>query len=491
MQKLPFDTVLIANRGEIAVRIIKTLRKLGLHSAIVYHEVDAATLAVSMADTAIALEGSSPIAAYLDAEQIIASARRASVGALHPGYGFLSESAEFARAVASAGITFVGPTPESIELMGDKIRARRFVQRAGFPVPPAAVEEDEPETFASRARDLGLPLLVKPSAGGGGKGMQIVRDFDTLDDAIAQARREGLRYFGDGRLYVERCAEKPRHIEVQVLGDSFGNVVHLFERECSVQRRFQKIIEETPSPALSAELRKRVCEMAIGVARSANYRNAGTVEFIFDGHEFYFLEMNARLQVEHPVTEMVTGIDLVAQQLHVAAGHELTLSQSDIVSNGHAIEARLYAEAPEREYAPTTGKILMLEYPECEGVRIDSGIVQGQKITTAFDPMLAKIVVHSATRGEAALKAAHVMRQFVLLGCETNADFLARLLMDDTFLSGQIHTGYLDQNPHLAIGQCGSDLPAILAAAALLTKPVRDSADAVPKLHAELGKWRN
>ncbi|GLR90008.1 acetyl-CoA carboxylase biotin carboxylase subunit [Bradyrhizobium iriomotense] len=491
MQKLPFDTVLIANRGEIAVRIIKTLRKLGLRSAIIYHEVDAATLAVSMADTAIALEGSSPIAAYLDAEQIIASARRANVGALHPGYGFLSESAEFARAVASAGITFVGPTPESIELMGDKIRARRFVQQAGFPVAPAAVEEDEPETFVSRARDLGLPLLVKPSAGGGGKGMQIVRDLGTLDDAIAQARREGLRYFGDGRLYVERCAEKPRHIEVQVLGDSFGNVVHLFERECSVQRRFQKIIEETPSPALSAELRKRVCEVAVGVARNANYRNAGTVEFIFDGHEFYFLEMNTRLQVEHPVTEMVTGIDLVAEQLHVAAGHELALSQSDIVSNGHAIEVRLYAEAPEREYAPTTGKILMLEYPECEGVRIDSGIVQGQKITTAFDPMLAKIVVHSATRREAALKAAHVMRQLVLLGCETNADFLARLLMDDTFLSGQIHTGYLDENPHLAIGQCGSDLPAILAAAALLTKPVRDSADAVPKLHAELGKWRN
>ncbi|KRQ09633.1 acetyl-CoA carboxylase biotin carboxylase subunit [Bradyrhizobium manausense] len=491
MQKLPFDTVLIANRGEIAVRIIKTLRKLGLRSAIVYHEVDAATLAVSMADTAIAIEGSSPIAAYLDAEQIIASARRANVGALHPGYGFLSESPEFARAVSNACIAFVGPTPESIELMGDKIRARKFVQQAGFLVAPSAVEEDDPETFASRARDLGLPLLVKPSAGGGGKGIQIVRDLGALDDAIVQARREGLRYFGDGRLYVERCFEKPRHIEVQVLGDFFGNVVHLFERECSVQRRFQKIIEETPSPALSANLQKRVCEMAVGIARSANYRNAGTVEFIFDGHEFHFLEMNTRLQVEHPVTEMVTGIDLVAEQLHVAAGYELTLSQSDIVSNGHAIEARLYAEAPEREYAPTTGKILMLEYPEYEGVRIDSGIVQGQKISTAFDPMLAKIVVHSATRREAALKAAHVMRQLVLLGCETNADFLARLLMDDTFLSGQIHTGYLDENPHLAVGQCGSDLPAILAAAALLTKPVRDAADNVPKLHAELGKWRN
>ncbi|MGY8682099.1 biotin carboxylase N-terminal domain-containing protein [Bradyrhizobium sp. UFLA05-153] len=491
MQILPFNTVLIANRGEIAVRIIKTLRKLGLRSAIVYHDVDAGTPAVSMADAAIVIEGRSPSAAYLDAEQIIACAVRASAGALHPGYGFLSESADFARAVARAGIAFVGPTCESIDLMGDKIRARRFVQRSGFPVAPSAVEEDDPETFPSRARALGFPLLIKPSAGGGGKGMRIVRNLETLDDAIAQARREGRRYFGDGRLYVERYAERPRHIEVQVLGDSFGNVVHLFERECSVQRRFQKIIEETPSPALSPELRKRACEMAVGIARSANYRNAGTVEFIFDGREFYFLEMNTRLQVEHPVTEMVTGIDIVAEQLHIAAGHELRFSQSDIVSNGHAIEARIYAESPERDYAPTTGKILKLEYPESAGVRIDSGIVQGQQITTAFDPLLAKVVVHSHTRREAASTSERVMRELVLLGCETNVDFLARLLVDEAFLSGQIHTGYLDDNPHVAVGQCASDLPAVLAAAALLTRPVRDSADAVPTLHAELGKWRN
>ncbi|WP_027524776.1 acetyl/propionyl/methylcrotonyl-CoA carboxylase subunit alpha [Bradyrhizobium sp. Ec3.3] len=491
MQTLPFDTVLIANRGEIAARIIKTLRKLGLRSAIVYHDADADTPAVSMADTAIAIDGCSPIAAYLDAHQIIASACRAKAGALHPGYGFLSESAEFARAVERAGIAFVGPSSESIELMGDKIRARRFVQRSGFPVAPSAVEEDDPETFPSRARALGLPLLVKPSAGGGGKGMRIVRNLDTLDDAIAHARREGLRYFDDGRLYVERYAENPRHIEVQVLGDSFGNLIHLFERECSVQRRFQKIIEETPSPALSPKLRKEVCEIAVGIARSANYRNAGTVEFIFDGREFYFLEMNTRVQVEHPVTEMVTGIDLVAEQLHIAAGRPLRLSQSDIVSKGHAIEARIYAEAPERDYVPTTGKILMLEYPQREGVRIDSGIVQGQQITTAFDPMLAKVVVHSSTRRDAALASERVMRELVLLGCETNIDFLARLFADETFLSGQIHTGYLDENPHVAAGQCASDLPAVLAAAALLTRPVRDSADAVPTLHAEIGKWRN
>jgi len=267
--KKPFDTVLVANRGEIAVRIIKTLRKKGLRSAVVYHEVDAGTPAVAMADTAIRIEGRTPIAAYLDAPQIIAAAREAKAGALHPGYGFLSENAEFARSVAAAGIIFIGPSHESIELMGDKIRARNFVQRHGFPVAPSAIEEDDPQTFISRARRIGAPLLVKPSAGGGGKGMRVVRDLDTLEEAIAQARSEGLRYFGDGRLYVERYVEQPRHIEVQVLGDCFGNVVHLFERECSVQRRFQKIIEETPSPALTSELRQRVCETAAGIARAA------------------------------------------------------------------------------------------------------------------------------------------------------------------------------------------------------------------------------
>ncbi|WP_244443483.1 ATP-grasp domain-containing protein [Bradyrhizobium sp. Ai1a-2] len=375
--------------------------------------------------------------------------------------------------------------------MGDKIRARNFVQRNGFPVAPSAIEEEDAATFVIRARAIGAPLLVKPSAGGGGKGMRIVRDLDTLEDAIEQARSEGQRYFGDGRLYVERYVENPRHIEVQVLGDSFGNMVHLFERECSVQRRFQKIIEETPSPALSPQLRQRICETAAGIARAANYRNAGTVEFIFGGEEFYFLEMNARLQVEHPVTEMITGIDLVAEQVYVAAGRELGFSQSDILSKGHAIEARLYAEAPERGYIPTTGKVLDLEYPDGDGVRIDSGIRQGHQITTAFDPMLAKIIVHSPTRIEAALKAYRAIRELVLLGCETNASFLARILKDEAFLSGHVHTGYLEDNPQIAAGDLASDLSAFLATAALLTRPVRESADAVPELHAELGSWRN
>ncbi|OHV78916.1 acetyl/propionyl/methylcrotonyl-CoA carboxylase subunit alpha [Ensifer sp. LCM 4579] len=491
MRKLPFDTVLIANRGEIAVRIIKTLRELELRSAVVYHDLDAGAPAVSMADMAIAVSGRTPVAAYLDAAQILAAAREANVGAIHPGYGFLAENAEFARAVVESGFAFVGPTPESIDLMGDKIRARNFVQQNGFPVVPSAIEEDDPVSFIQRARSIGGPLLVKASAGGGGKGMRIVRDLDTLEDAIAEARSEAQRYFGDGRLYIERYIEKPRHIEVQVLGDSFGNVVHLFERECSVQRRFQKVIEEAPASTLSPGLRERICETAVGIARAANYRNAGTVEFIVHGGEFYFLEMNTRLQVEHPVTEMITGIDIVAEQLYVAGGYELRFSQPAIVSRGHAIEARVYAEAPERGFAPTTGKVLVLDYPSGPGLRIDSGISQGQQITTAFDSLLAKVIVHSSTRNDAALKVERAMRELVLLGCETNASFLARVLADEQFLKGQVHTGYLDEHPQLTAGDSASDLSTFLAAAALLTRPVRDSADAVPELHASLGGWRN
>ncbi|MBH5370987.1 acetyl-CoA carboxylase biotin carboxylase subunit [Bradyrhizobium glycinis] len=491
MQDLPFDTVLIANRGEIAVRIIKTLRKLGLRAAIAYHDIDAGTLAVTMADAAIAIDGRTPIAAYLDIPQIIAAARQANAGALHPGYGFLSESAEFARAVTSAGITFIGPSPQSIELMGDKIRARNFVQRHGFPVAPCAIEDDDPATFVCRARAMGPPLLVKPSAAGGGKGMQIVRDIGLLEDAIAQARSEAQRYFADGRLYVERYIEHPRHIEVQVLGDAFGNVTHLFERECSIQRRFQKVIEEAPAPRLSSALRQRICDTAVGIARAANYQGAGTVEFILGGEEFHFLEMNTRLQVEHPVTEMITGVDLVAEQIHIAAGHPLRLAQSDIVPRGHAIEARLCAEAPERGYAPTTGRVLVLDYPDGDGIRVDSGLSRGQRITTAFDPLLAKIIVHSPTRIKAAQKAHRAMREFVLLGCATNASFLARILADDKFLHGQIHTGYLEEHPHIAAGEPLANLSDFLAIGALLTGPVRESADAVSDLHAALGNWRN
>ena len=489
----PFGVVLVANRGEIAVRIIRTLQRLGLQSAVIYHEVDARSPAVALADHAIKISGTTPVSSYLDGDQIIAAALSVAAGAIHPGYGFLSENAAFARAVEAAGLVFIGPSADVIELMGDKIRARNFVARSGFPVAPSAIEEDDPATFLDRARAVGAPLLVKPSAGGGGKGMRIVRDLAKLDDAVAQARGEGQRYFGDGRLYAERFVERPRHIEVQVLGDSFGNVVHLLERECSVQRRFQKIIEETPSPALSADLRKTICETAAGIARAAGYKNAGTVEFIYGRGEFYFLEMNTRLQVEHPVTEMTTGLDLVEQQLVVSAGHPLAFKQDDVRPSGHAIEARLYAEAPEREFAPTTGKVLALEYPQGDGVRVDSGIAQGQFVTTAFDPMLAKIIVRASTRSEAIARAIRAIEDFVLLGCETNAAFLGRILGDEGFIAGEVHTGYLDEHPGIAKGAAPDEgiQRRLLAAAALLTRPVRDAAHAVPVLHASLGSWRN
>ena len=489
----PFGVVLVANRGEIAVRIIRTLQKLGLQSAVVYHEVDAQSPAVMSADHAVEISGKSPVSAYLDSDQIIAAALSVGAGAIHPGYGFLSENAAFARAVEEAGLVFVGPSPEAIELMGDKIRARNFVARNGFPVAPSAIEEEDPATFLQRARAIGAPLLVKPSAGGGGKGMRIVRDLAQLDDAVTQARSEGQRYFGDGRLYIERFVERPRHIEVQVLGDAFGNVVHLFERECSVQRRFQKIIEETPSPSLSVDLRKTICDTASGIARAAGYKNAGTVEFIYGRGEFYFLEMNTRLQVEHPVTEETTGMDLVEQQLIVSAGHQLAFKQDDVRSRGHAIEVRLYAEAPERGFAPTTGKVLALEYPQGDGVRVDSGISQGQAVTTAFDPMLAKIIVHAPTRSEAIARASQAIEDFVLLGCETNAAFLGRILGDEGFGAGEVHTGYLDEHPGIAMGAVPDEgiQRRLLAAAALLTRPVRDAADAIPALHASLGSWRN
>jgi acetyl/propionyl-CoA carboxylase alpha subunit len=323
--------------------------------------------------------------------------------------------------------------------------------------------------------------------------MRIVRDLRLLEEAVIQARSEGQRYFGDGRLYIERYVERPRHIEVQVLGDAHGNVVHLLERECSVQRRFQKIIEETPSPALSAEMRQRICETAAGIARASGYRNAGTVEFIFGGGEFYFLEMNTRLQVEHPVTEMITGVDLVAEQIAIAADRPLSFRQSDIAAQGHAIEARLYAESPERGFSPTSGKVLMLDYPREQGVRVDSGVAQGQSITTAFDPMLAKVIVHAPTRDDAIAKAIRAVRDVVLLGCETNAAFLARVLDDAGFRSGEVHTGYLDENPTIALGADDDpdEVTRLLAVAALVVRPVRDAADAVPALHATIGDWRN
>ncbi|MGH8447219.1 MAG: acetyl-CoA carboxylase biotin carboxylase subunit [Solimonas sp.] len=494
LKNWPFDTVLVANRGEIAVRVLRTVQKLGLKGVVVYHAADRGTAAVKMADRAIEITGSTPVAAYLDGAQIIAAARASGAGAIHPGYGFLSENKGFCAAVEAAGIRFIGPTPEQIDLMGDKVRARNYVQKAGFPVAPSAIEDDDPSSFVERSRQVGAPLLIKPSAGGGGKGMRIVRDLAILEQEIERGRSEGQRYFGDGRLYCERYIENPRHIEVQVLGDGQGSVVHVFERECSVQRRFQKIVEETPSPALDAALRDKICETAAGIARSLGYRNAGTVEFIFgQGGEFYFLEMNTRLQVEHPVTEEITGIDLVQEQLRVAAGEKLGYAQPDVKSQGHAIEFRIYAEDPARGYTPTTGPVLTLHPPRGEGVRWDSGVLQGGEVTSAFDPMIAKLVIRGADRDEAIARADKALKETVLLGCKTNTAFLRRLIAHPAFVAGDVHTGFLDANPQIAAEPelAAGTLQALLAAAAISTRPMRDVADAVPDLHAAMGGWRN
>jgi acetyl/propionyl-CoA carboxylase alpha subunit len=489
----PFGSVLVANRGEIAARILRTVKSLGLRGMVLHHAADTAAPALRLADSVIEIEGATPIAAFLDGEQIVEKAMRAGVQAVHPGYGFLSENAGFCRAVTGAGMVFVGPGPEAIDLMGDKVRARAFVAARGFPVAPSAIEDDDPASFAARARALDVPLLIKPAAGGGGKGMRIVRDLACLDEELIAARREGERYFGDGRLYVERYVERPRHIEVQILADHHGTTLHLHERECSLQRRFQKIVEEAPCAALSAAEREEICGAAVGIAAAAGYRNAGTVEFIYGGGSFYFLEMNTRLQVEHPVTEAITGLDLVAEQLHIAAGEKLRFGQVDVKADGHAVELRIYAEDADREFAPCTGKVLVWRPPGGDGVRVDAGVEEGAVVTSGFDPMLAKLIVHGKDRAEALERAEQALRDTILLGCGSNLGFLRRLIGLPEVRDGLMHTGLIADHadqlrtppPSAAV------LRAVLAASALSSRAVRDAADVVPGLHAAIGAWRN
>ncbi|WP_349256158.1 acetyl-CoA carboxylase biotin carboxylase subunit [Banduia mediterranea] len=489
----PIRRLLVANRGEIAARILRTARARGITTAIVRHPAEEGGTAPRLADDCLPIEGPTPVVAYLNVAEIVRAAREWGADAVHPGYGFLSENAALARGLAEAGIRFVGPTAEAIELMGDKIRARNFVVERGFPVAPSAVEADDPATFAKRALAVDLPILIKPAAGGGGKGMRIVREAATLEAELATARREGERYFGDGRLFVERYVERPRHIEVQVFGDIHGNVVHFGERECSVQRRFQKIVEETPSPVLNPEKRKSICEAAVGIAKAAGYVGAGTVEFIYgaDG-EFYFLEMNTRLQVEHPVTEMVTGFDLVAEQLRVAEGAALGYAQADIVHRGHSIELRICAEDPAAGFVPATGRIHLLREATGPGVRVDSGVHEGQTVGTDFDPLLSKLIVHGRDRAEAIARARQALRDTVLLGLTTNIAYLDRILAHPRFASGDYTTAFLEQEAAALSGK-DETVPTdiLLAAAALSDRQMLDAAASVPAIYAAMGPWRN
>ncbi|MCT9820009.1 ATP-grasp domain-containing protein [Microbacterium sp. W1N] len=442
-------TVLVANRGEIARRIIRTLHRCGIRAVAVYSDADADAPHVREADAAVRLGPAPAAESYLSVDAVLAAARATGADAVHPGYGFLSENVAFARACAAAGIVFIGPGERALEVMGDKIRAKEHVAGHGVPTVPgfsaAGMTDDE---IAAAAEAAGFPLLVKPSAGGGGKGMQVVRAAGELAPALAAARRIARAAFGDDTLLLERLIERPRHIEVQVLADAHGAVVHLGERECTLQRRHQKVIEEAPSPAVDAAVRARLGEAACRAAASVGYRGAGTVEFLVAAErpdEFFFIEMNTRLQVEHPVTELVTGIDLVEQQLRVAAGEPLAFGQDDVHLSGHAIEARVYAESPERGFLPATGTVLRWRAPE--GVRTDAAVTSGSVVTADYDPMVAKVIAHADTRTAALHRLDAALAGTVVLGVDTNIAFLRTLLAEPAVVAGELDTGLIERMP--------------------------------------------
>ncbi|MET9361850.1 acetyl-CoA carboxylase biotin carboxylase subunit [Streptomyces sp. NPDC006632] len=444
-----FTTVLVANRGEIAVRVIRTLRQLGIRSVAVFSDADAEARHVREADTAVRIGPAAAAESYLRPERLIEAALRTGAQAVHPGYGFLAENAGFAAACADAGLVFIGPSADAISLMGDKIRAKETVQRAGVPVVPGSSGSGLTDTqLADAAREIGMPVLLKPSAGGGGKGMRLVREEALLGDEIAAARREARSSFGDDTLLVERWIDRPRHIEIQVLADGHGNVIHLGERECSLQRRHQKIIEEAPSVLLDEETRAAMGEAAVQAARSCGYSGAGTVEFIVPGSDpssYYFMEMNTRLQVEHPVTELITGIDLVEWQLRVASGEQLPYEQKDITLTGHAIEARLCAEDPSRGFLPSGGTVLALREPQGDGVRTDSGLSEGTEVGSLYDPMLSKVIAYGPDRATALRRLRAALADTVTLGVPTNAGFLRRLLAHPAVVEGELDTGLVER----------------------------------------------
>ena len=464
-----FSCVLVANRGEIAVRITRTLRALGIRSVAVYSDADAGARHVREADDAVRLGPAPAAESYLNAGRILAAARQAGAEAVHPGYGFLSENAAFAGACAAAGLTFIGPPPAAIEAMGDKIAAKATVAAAGVPVVPGAGAAGMSDgELAAAVAQIGFPVLIKPSAGGGGKGMRLVPAAAELPAALDGARREAVAAFGDGTLLAERYISRPRHIEVQVLADGHGHVIHLGERECSLQRRHQKIIEEAPSPLLDVRRRAAMGAAAVEAARSVGYVGAGTVEFIASGdspEDFWFLEMNTRLQVEHPVTELVTGLDLVELQVRVAAGEPLPVRQDEILLDGHAAEARVYAEDPARGFLPTGGSVLALREPVLPHVRVDSGLAEGMTVSSAYDPMLAKVIAHGPDRATALRRLGGALAAMAVLGVTTNIGYLRALLAHPDVVAGRLDTG-LAERAVPASGASGAPED-VLAAAAL------------------------
>ncbi len=447
MKKL-FNKILIANRSEIAVRVIHACRILGIPTVAVYSDADAKSKHRLMADESVHIGGSAPLDSYLNFDKIVNAAQSTGCNALHPGYGFLSENAAFAERCRKEQIKFIGPTPESMRLMGDKVASRVAAVKAGVPVVPGMeTTHDDVDVLIRFAKIIGYPVLIKASAGGGGKGMRAVGSERDLPGAIEAAQREAKNAFGDGRIYLEKLLINPRHIEFQILADEHGNCIHLFERECSIQRRHQKIIEETPSVALDEYMRLRMGSDAVKVAQAANYSNAGTVEFLLDNNgNYYFLEMNTRLQVEHPITEMVTGTDLVIEQIKIAAGHELNEQLKNANQRGHAIECRIYAEDGENRFLPSTGTILLYQEPTGPGIRVDSGIVQGSDITINYDPIMAKLIVYASDRATAIAKMIEALKNYRIIGVKTSRSFMIDILNHPEFIAGRTHTRFIEEN---------------------------------------------
>src|ERR1044071_9288811 len=443
-----FRKVLIANRGEIAIRIIRACRELNVASVAVYSEADAESLHVRMADQAVCIGPAASAQSYLNIDAVVAAAVATQAEAVHPGYGFLAENASFARAVAGAGLTFIGPPAEAMEVMGSKTSARRAAVASGVPIVPGTVEALQSFAEASRTADeFGYPVMLKAAAGGGGKGMRLVNDRSELLSAFETAQTEAASAFGDSSLYLEKAIERPRHIEIQVFADNHGNVVHLGERECSIQRRHQKVIEECPSPINDSTLRQQMGEAAVKIAKTVNYLGAGTVEFLVADatREFYFLEMNTRLQVEHPVTELVTGFDLVREQLRVAAGDKLSFTKEAIRWRGHAIECRIYAEDPANNFFPSPGTITELREPSGPGIRLDSGVYEGSEVSIHYDPMIAKLAVWGRTRAEAIERLRRALDEYEVSGITTTLSFFREVVQDEEFQRGQLDTGFIER----------------------------------------------
>ncbi len=440
-----FEKVLVANRGEIALRVVRACQELGVAVVAVYSDADESALHVRHADEAIRIGPPPAGKSYLNVEALIQAAKETGAEAVHPGYGFLAENASFAAACREVGLAFIGPSAEAIEKMGNKSAARRLAGKAEVPVVPGSDDASSADEAAETAGGIGYPIMVKAAAGGGGRGIRVAGDEEGLRKAVQVARREAEAAFGDGTLYLEKLLVAPRHVEVQIMGDHEGNIVHLYERECSMQRRRQKVLEEAPSPGISPGVREKMTEAAVRLAREARYTNAGTVEFLVEDEQFYFIEMNTRIQVEHPVTEMLTGVDLVKEQIRVAAGEPLSLTQGNVPMVGHAMEFRINAEDPDQDFMPSPGEVSFLEVPGGPGVRVDSAIYQGYKIPPFYDSMVGKLVVWALTREEAISRARRALREYRLEGIKTTIPLHLRLLEEDAFRSGGYHTGYLEE----------------------------------------------